>query len=230
MKIALIGYGKMGHIIESIAKERGHDVVCVIDKDNLCDFESPAFASADVAIEFTTPQTAESNIRRAWAAGVPVVCGTTGWDVESLKHEAGEANGLMWASNYSIGVNILFALNKQLAKFMQAYPEYTPRMTEVHHIHKLDAPSGTAKTLHEAIVEACPQPLLREKGEICEITSIREGEVPGIHTVVWDSEVDSISISHSAKSRKGFALGAVIAAEWMQGKKGWHEFQEVILN
>jgi len=222
MKIALIGYGKMGHIIESIALERGHEVVCIIDQNNLCDFESEAFASADVAIEFTTPQTAEQNIRRAWAAGVPVVCGTTGWDVESLKQQLlhNATPSLMWSSNYSIGVNILFALNRQLAKFMAAYPDYTPHMTEVHHIHKLDAPSGTAKTLQEAIGE--------ERLPIADIESIREGEVPGIHTVVWDSEVDTISISHSAKSRKGFALGAVIAAEWMKGKTGFHMFEEVL--
>lgn len=211
----------MGHMIESIALERGHKIVCIIDQNNLCDFESEAFASADVAVEFTTPQTAEQNIRRAWAAGVPVVCGTTGWDVEAIKQEAQEA-GLMWSSNYSIGVNILFALNRQLAKLMVAYPDYTPHMTEVHHIHKLDAPSGTAKTLQEAIGE--------ERLPIADVESIREGEVPGIHTVVWDSEVDTISISHSAKSRKGFALGAVIAAEWMLGKTGWHDFSEIIMS
>lgn len=226
MKIALIGYGKMGHMIESIALERGHEIVCIIDQNNLCDFESEAFASADVAVEFTTPQTAEQNIRRAWAAGVPVVCGTTGWDVEAIKQEAikqeAQEAGLMWSSNYSIGVNILFALNRQLAKLMVAYPDYTPHMTEVHHIHKLDAPSGTAKTLQEAIGE--------ERLPIADIESIREGEVPGIHTVVWDSEVDTISISHSAKSRKGFALGAVIAAEWMKGKTGWHDFSEIIMS
>mgnify|MGYP003460805018 FL=1 len=221
MKIALIGYGKMGHMIESIALERGHEIVCIIDQNNLCDFELEAFASADVAIEFTTPQTAEQNIRRAWAAGVPVVCGTTGWNVEAIRQEAQEA-GLMWSSNYSIGVNILFALNRQLAKLMVAYPDYTPHMTEVHHIHKLDAPSGTAKTLQEAIGE--------ERLPIADVESIREGEVPGIHTVVWDSEVDTISISHSAKSRKGFALGAVIAAEWMLGKTGWHDFSEIIMS
>ena len=223
MKIALIGYGKMGHIIESIAIERGHEVVCIIDQNNIQDFESASFASADVAIEFTTPQTAEQNIRRAWAAGVPVVCGTTSWNVEAIRQEAiRQKVGLMWSSNYSIGVNILFALNRQLAKFMEAYPDYTPHMTEVHHIHKLDAPSGTAKTLQEAIGE--------ERLPVADIESIREGEVPGIHTVTWDSEVDTLTISHSAKSRKGFALGAVIAAEWMKGKTGWHDFTEVILS
>ena len=224
MKIALIGYGKMGHMIESIARERGHEIVSIIDQNNLEEFESKAFAGADVAIEFTTPQTAADNILRAWKAGVPVVCGTTGWDVEAMRREAtrreGDGIGLMWSSNYSIGVNILFALNKQLAKFMEAYPEYTPHMTEVHHIHKLDAPSGTAKTLQEAIGD--------DRLKINDIESIREGEVAGIHTVVWDSEIDSISISHSAKGRKGFALGAVIAAEWMKGKTGWHDFSEVI--
>lgn len=231
MKIALIGYGKMGHIIESIALERGHDIVCIIDQNNLDEFESNAFASADVAIEFTTPHTAEQNILRAWSAGVPVVCGTTGWNVESLKQQLLHNSiqllhhttpSLMWSSNYSIGVNILFALNQQLAKLMVSYPDYTPHMTEVHHIHKLDAPSGTAKTLQETIGE--------ERLPLEEIESIREGEVPGIHTVKWDSEVDSITITHSAKSRKGFALGAVIAAEWMKGKTGWHEFSEVVFS
>ena len=224
MKIALIGYGKMGHMIESIARERGHEIVSIIDQNNLDEFESNAFASADVAIEFTTPQTAADNILRAWKASVPVVCGTTGWNIDAMRQEAigreGDGIGLMWSSNYSIGVNILFALNKQLAKFMEAYPEYTPHMTEVHHIHKLDAPSGTAKTLQEAIGD--------DRLAIKDIESIREGEVAGIHTVTWDSEIDTISISHSAKSRKGFALGAVIAAEWMKGKTGWHDFSEVI--
>lgn len=231
MKIALIGYGKMGHIIESIALERGHDIVCIIDQNNLDEFESNAFASADVAIEFTTPHTAEQNILHAWKAGVPVVCGTTGWNVEPLKQQLLHNSiqllhhttpSLMWSSNYSIGVNILFALNTQLARFMKSYSEYTPHMTEVHHIHKLDAPSGTAKTLQEAIGE--------ERLPLEAIESIREGEVPGIHTVTWDSEVDSITITHSAKSRKGFALGAVIAAEWMKGRTGWHEFSEVVFS
>ncbi len=229
MKIALIGYGKMGHMIESIALQRGHEIVCIIDQNNLDEFESKAFASADVAIEFTTPQTAEQNILRAWKAGVPVVCGTTGWNVESLKQQLLHNSiqllhhttpSLMWSSNYSIGVNILFAINKQLAKLMDSYPEYTPHMTEVHHIHKLDAPSGTAKTLQEAIGE--------KRLAVADIESIREGEIPGIHTVTWDSELDTVSISHSAKSRKGFALGAVIAAEWMKGKTGYHTFEEVI--
>ena len=216
----------MGHIIEEVAREREHQVVCIIDRDNLQDFDSEAFATADVAIEFTTPATAEENIRHAWSKGKPVVCGTTGWgNVQCTMYNAQCTmdNALVWSSNYSIGVNILFALNRQLAKIMQRYPEYTPSITEVHHVHKLDAPSGTAKTLQQCIMHNAQCTM-----EQVPITSIREGEVPGIHTVTWDSEVDTISISHSAKSRKGFAFGAVLAAEWIVGKKGYHTFDEVI--
>lgn len=220
MKIALIGYGKMGHIIEEVAQERGHEIVCIIDRDNLQDFDSEAFARADVAIEFTTPTTAEANVRRAWGKGKPVVCGTTGWNVGSLSDgELKEKNAaLVWSSNYSIGVNILFALNQRLAELIT--PDYTPSIVETHHIHKLDAPSGTAKTLAEQI-EAV-------RGIRPEIESIREGEVPGIHTICWDSEVDTLTLTHSAKSRKGFALGAVLAAEWIAGKTGFHTMQEVL--
>lgn len=210
----------MGHIIEEVARERGHEIVCIIDKDNLQDFDSEAFASADVAIEFTTPTTAEANVRRAWGKGKPVVCGTTGWDVGSLcDEELKKKNAaLVWSSNYSIGVNILFALNQRLAELIT--PDYTPSIVETHHIHKLDAPSGTAKTLAEQI-EAV-------RGIRPEIESIREGEVPGIHTICWDSEVDTLTLTHSAKSRKGFALGAVLAAEWIIGKTGFHTMQEVL--
>ena len=210
----------MGHIIEEVACERGHRIVCIIDQDNLQDFDSEAFATADVAVEFTTPATAEANIRRAWSKGKPVVCGTTGWDVQSV-HPADVSNqgrALVWSSNYSIGVNILFALNRRLAELIT--PDYRPSIVETHHIHKLDAPSGTAKTLAEQIEEVC--------GILPEIESIREGEVPGIHTIMWDSEVDSLTLTHSAKSRKGFALGAVLAAEWIVGKTGFHTMQEVL--
>ena len=220
MRIALIGYGKMGHIIEEVARERGHEIVCIIDKDNLQDFDSEAFASADVAIEFTTPTTAEANVRRAWDKGKPVVCGTTGWNVGSLcDEELKKKNAaLVWSSNYSIGVNILFALNQRLAELITS--DYTPSIVETHHIHKLDAPSGTAKTLAEQIETV--------RGIRPEIESIREGEVPGIHTICWDSEVDTLTLTHSAKSRKGFALGAVLAAEWIRGKKGFHTMKEVL--
>lgn len=232
MRIALIGYGKMGHTIEEVARERGHQVVCVIDKDNQEAFDCEAFASADVAIEFTTPATAEANIRRAWSKGKPVVCGTTGWTIEQLAVNdeplLHNRRALVWSSNYSIGVNILFALNRQLAEIMSKYSEYQPSITEVHHVHKLDAPSGTAKTLQCTIRNA--QCAMTGESSDVPITSIREGEVPGIHTVTWDSEVDTISISHSAKSRKGFALGAVLAAEWIIGKRGFHTMEEVLFN
>ena len=232
MRIALIGYGKMGHTIEEVARERGHQVVCVIDRDNQEAFDSEAFASADVAIEFTSPATAEANIRRAWSRGKPVVCGTTGWAIEQLAVNdeplLHNRRALVWSSNYSIGVNILFALNRRLAEIMSKYPEYQPSITEVHHVHKLDAPSGTAKTLQCTIRNS--QCAMTGESSDVPITSIREGEVPGIHTVTWDSEVDTISISHSAKSRKGFALGAVLAAEWIIGKRGFHTMEEVLFN
>lgn len=223
MKIALIGYGKMGHMIEQIALSRGHEITCVVDPVG---GNRGELTDADVAIEFSTPTTAEQNIRMCWMAGVPVVSGTTGWNSDALIKEMetfspwgqmGKA-GLIWTSNYSLGVNILFAMNEHLAYIMRAYPQYTPSIIEVHHVHKLDAPSGTAKTLGEQIPGF----------DIDTITSIREGEVPGIHTVTWESDVDTLTLSHSAKSREGFALGAVLAAEWLKGKTGFHTMQEVL--
>ena len=209
----------MGHFIEQVARRRGHEIVCIIDRDNTSDFRSPAFAQADVAIEFSTPATAEANIRAAWLAGIPVVCGTTGWNVQTLRDELcdeaeccqASRRALLWSSNFSVGVNIFFALNKRLAGLLADYPDYLPSITETHHIHKLDAPSGTAKTLAEDI-ERFKLQVSGTKLQV-PIESIREGEVPGIHTVTWDSPVDTISITHSAKSREGFALGAVLAAE-----------------
>ena len=234
MKIALIGYGKMGHMIEGIALERGHEIVGIIDPtlvngdcSLVTDFDSEEFRSADVAIEFTTPATAKENILRAWAQNVPVVCGTTGWKPEELvngdwsfviegsrkvvKDEKGKTM-LVWSSNFSVGVNIFFDLNKQLAAAMKAQPQYTPSITEIHHIHKLDKPSGTAKTLAEQIENELPS-LQGGAGGRLPIESIREGEVPGTHEVKWDSEEDTIIITHIAKGRRGFALGAVLAAE-----------------
>ena len=217
----------MGHMIEQIALERGHQIVARIDIDNRYDMDSPAFADADVAIEFTTPQTARQNVVDAWKRGVSVVCGSTGWDAQGFIQEQTENGrlknvGLIWSSNFSLGVNILFAMNRRLAQLLQPYPAYTPHITEVHHVHKLDAPSGTAVTLAEG---------LRAMGyglRDSEIESIREGEVPGIHTVTWDSEIDTLTLSHSAKSRQGFALGAVVAAEWLKGKTGAHSMAEVL--
>ncbi len=199
MRVALIGYGKMGHMIEEIALSRGHEIVARIDMGD--DFD---LKDAEVAIEFTTPGTAKDNILRAWAQGVPVVSGTTGWDAASLIEEDKQMHDkpmLIWKSNFSVGVNIFFDLNKALALAMKEHPQYTPSITEIHHIHKLDKPSGTAKTLAEQI------------GTDVAIESIREGEVPGTHVVTWDSEEDTIIITHIAKGRRGFALGAVLAAE-----------------
>jgi len=228
MKIALIGYGKMGQTIEKIAKERGHEIVSIIDIDNLGDFNSDSFKSADVAIEFTRPEVALSNIRNCFKANVPIVCGTTGWHeyMPEIKKEIETGNKtLFWSSNYSLGVNIFFALNKYLARLMNQFPDYNVEMTEVHHTQKLDAPSGTAITLAEGVLENLDRKtkwvkeIEENSGELA-IKSIREGQVPGIHTVRYESEVDSIEITHDAKSRQGFALGAVIAAEFTAGKKG----------
>lgn len=227
MKVALIGYGKMGQTIENIAKNRGHEIVSIIDINNLEDFDSVAFKSADVAIEFTRPDVALSNVRNCFKAGVPVVSGTTGWKAIDLKEEV-ETKGytLFWSSNYSLGVNAFFALNKYLAKIMNQFDAYTPSMTETHHVHKLDAPSGTAITLAEGIIENIDRvdgwtltPELQQ-GKM-PISSIRRHEAPGIHTICYDSEDDFIEITHSARSRRGLAMGAVLAAEFTCGKKGF---------
>ena len=226
MKIAIIGYGKMGHMIEEVALSRGHEIVCRIEPTPTLPegkeiyspevgFQSEAFRSADVAIEFTTPATAEENIRKAWAQGVPVVCGSTGWNAAALMDEDRRTHDkqmLVWSSNYSVGVNIFFEVNKMLAEEMASQPQYTPSITETHHIHKLDKPSGTAKTLAEQIENELPS-LQGGAGGRLPIESIREGEVPGTHEVKWDSEEDTIIITHIAKGRRGFALGAVLAAE-----------------
>lgn len=229
MKIALVGYGKMGKTIEQIALNRGHEIVSIIDINNAQDFDSEAFKQADVAIEFTTPATAFDNYMKCFAAGVPVVSGTTGWlsrldEVKQMCEKEGKT--FFYASNFSIGVNIFFAVNKYLAKIMNNFPSYDVRMTEVHHIHKLDAPSGTAITLAEGILENIERKNrwtleTAEKPTDLPIHAIREGEVPGIHEIIYESEADTISIKHDAKSRAGFALGAVIAAEFTAGKKGF---------
>lgn len=229
MKIALIGYGKMGKTIERIARERGHEIVSIIDINNPEDFGSEAFKSADVAIEFTTPATAVSNYLKCFEAHVPVVSGTTGWldRVGEIKEKCEqEGQTFFYSSNFSIGVNIFFALNKYLAKIMNNFPNYDVRLTETHHIHKLDAPSGTAITLAEGILENINRKErwtleTAEQPTDLLIHAIREGEVPGIHEITYESPVDTISIKHDAKSREGFALGAVVAAEFTAGKKGF---------
>lgn len=229
MKIALIGYGKMGKTIEQIALNRGHQIVSIVDINNPEEFQSDNFKSADVAIEFTTPATAFDNYMKSFAASVPVVSGTTGWldRIGEIKEKcAKEGKTFFYASNFSIGVNIFFALNKYLAKIMNNFPVYNVSMTETHHIHKLDAPSGTAITLAEGILENVDRKErwtleTAEQPTDLPIHAIREGEVPGIHEVTYESDVDYISIKHDAKSRAGFALGAVVAAEFTAGKKGF---------
>lgn len=241
MKIALIGYGKMGHMIEQIALERGHEIVSIIDVDNIEDFDSPAFASADVAIEFTNPTAAFANYQRAFAHNVKVVSGSTGWmqdhkaEVERMCTEGGQT--LFWASNFSIGVAIFSAVNRYLAKIMNGFPQYSVEMEEVHHVHKLDAPSGTAITLAEEIIKDLDRKDKWVKGfqhaadgtesgsykvapNELPIASIRRDEVPGIHSISYDSEADKITITHDAHSRKGFALGAVLAAEYTKEHTG----------
>lgn len=229
MNIALIGYGKMGHEIEKIALKRGHNIVSIIDMNNLEEFNSPAFKSADVAIEFSTPDSAIQNYRKCFEVGVAVVAGTTGWleHLDEVKRACAEqGKTFFYASNYSLGVNIFFALNKYLAKIMNNYPNYDVKMEEVHHIHKLDAPSGTAITLAEDLIKEVNRKErwsleVEEKQTDLPIHCIREGEVPGIHEIIYESEADIISIKHDAKSRVGFALGAVLAAEFTNGKKGF---------
>ena len=229
MNIALIGYGKMGHEIEKIALQRGHDIVSIIDMNNLEEFNSPAFKSADVAIEFSTPDSAIQNYRKCFEVGVAVVAGTTGWleHLDEVKRACAEqGKTFFYASNYSLGVNIFFALNKYLAKIMNNYPSYEVKIEEVHHIHKLDAPSGTAITLAEDLIKEVDRKErwsleVEEKQTDLPIHCIREGEVPGIHEIIYESEADIISIKHDAKSRVGFALGAVLAAEFTNGKKGF---------
>ncbi|MBQ8500914.1 MAG: 4-hydroxy-tetrahydrodipicolinate reductase [Bacteroides sp.] len=217
MKIALIGYGKMGKEIEKIALSRGHEIVCIIDIHNQEDFESEAFKQADVAIEFTNPMVAYQNYMKTFKAGVKLVSGSTGWleehgeEVKRLCTEGGKT--LFWSSNFSLGVAVFSAISNYLARIMSQFPTYDVSMTETHHVHKLDAPSGTAITLAEGI--------RKNLGRECPITSIREGEVPGIHSIRYDSAADSITLTHDAKNRTGFALGAVLAAEYTAGHEGF---------
>lgn len=240
MKIAIIGHGKMGRMIEEIVKSRGHEVAVTIDEGDTGEFASRRFAACDVAIEFTRPDAALDNVLRCFAAGVPVVSGTTGWgsSMPELKAMCDKGEGtLLWSSNFSIGMNIFMALNRHLTDIMGNFPQYLPSMTEVHHIHKIDHPSGTAITLAEELIKRAPgvrswkeYPAgaeCREEGEL-PIKAVREGEVPGIHTIEWESEADTITITHSAKSRRGFAMGAVLAAEWLATRKGFHTMAEML--
>lgn len=236
MKIALIGYGKMGREIETVARERNHTIAMVIDVNNQNDLRPENLRKTDVAIEFTTPASAPENLRRCFEAGVPVVCGTTGWmDAWNTVADACRRTdgGLFYASNYSLGVNILFYLNRQLARIMNRFSQYDVHIEEVHHTAKIDKPSGTAITLaNDIIKEFAAKKRWELDGastpESIMIRAVRKENVPGIHSITWDSENDILQLYHSAKSRRGFALGAVLAAEFMQGKKGIYGMNDLL--
>lgn len=236
MKIALIGYGKMGKEIERILIARGHTVPLIIDIGNADDLNAEKLRGIDAAIEFTTPQTAFHNIVACLEAGIPVVCGTTGWldrldEVEKVRQQKGGA--FFYASNYSIGVNVFFEVNRRLAELMERFPEYDVTIEETHHTQKKDAPSGTAITLAETILGN----VRRKDKWVCgtttapeelEITAVRRSHVPGIHTVTYESEDDLIALTHNARSRRGLAMGAVLAAEFIAGKQGRFSMKDLL--
>ena len=229
MNIALLGYGRMGKTIATIAEDRGHKIVRRIDKEDSFDLNG-----VDVAIDFSIPEAAVANITQCLNSDVPVVSGTTGWldNYDKMVQLCSDKNGaFLYASNFSVGVNIFFELNKQLAKMMAKLSNYNVSMEETHHIHKLDAPSGTAITLAEGIIENTDHNgwlLDKEEEDKVTIRSIREGEVPGTHSIKYTSNVDDITIEHKAHSRQGFALGAVIAAEWIVDKNGVFSMKDVL--
>ena len=236
MKIALIGYGKMGKTIELIAMERGHTVDLKIDIDSLANFTAANLQQCDVAIEFTGPHSAKENILKCLHAGIPVVSGSTGWlaDWTEVENACKEKNGsFLYASNFSIGVNIFFELNKKLAQLMKSHSDYSITMEEIHHTQKKDAPSGTAITLAEQILEEIPRKDKWVNNETTDtsalsIISKREDPAPGTHSIKYSSAIDDIEIVHTAHSRQGFALGAVLAAEFIQNKKGIFKMKDVI--
>ena len=230
MKIALLGYGRMGKAIEKIAKNRGHEIVAKIDKKQI----EGTLEHANVAINFSIPDAAVNNIFSALSIGIPVVCGTTGW-IEDFKKvidfTTKNKTAFLYSSNFSIGVNLFFKLNKQLAKVMNNQSNYKVNIEEIHHIHKLDSPSGTAITLAEEIIEnskLSDWSMTADKSDKIQIDAIREGDVPGTHTINYESSIDSISIKHEAHNRRGFAYGAVVAAEWIVGKKGIFKMSDVL--
>ncbi len=228
MQITIIGYGRMGKEVEAIAQSKGHQVILRIDRDNNQDFDSEIFDTSDVAIEFTTPETALHNISRCIKKGIPVVSGTTGWtgqlaNIKTMVER--EGGSFIHSSNFSIGVNILFNLNKRLAAIMNELPGYHVSIEEIHHIMKKDAPSGTSISLAEDIINECSrfkiwnqdEPSVKES---IGIKSVREGQVTGTHRIDWISGIDTITLEHNAHSRQGFALGAVFAAEYIHKRKG----------
>jgi len=227
MKIALLGYGKMGKEIEYIALQRNHTIVLKVDETNADTYSFEALQNADIAIEFSTPHTVINNITKCFEAQVPIIVGTTGWydHFSEIEKKCTEKNGtLFYASNFSIGVNLFMKVNSHLAELMNQYPNYEVKMEEIHHIHKLDKPSGTAITLANQIIEKLDRKTnwstSEFKNDTLFIEDKREGEVPGTHIIKYTSEVDDIEIMHKANNRKGFALGAVVAAEFLKGKKG----------
>lgn len=242
MKIAILGYGKMGRIIEQFATERGHEIVLKVNVDNTEDLTLANLKKADVAIDFSTPDSALSNIELCFDAGVPVVVGTTGWygHLQTVKNKCEQGNNtLLYASNFSVGVNVFFFVNKVLAKIMNRYPQYEVQVEEIHHTQKLDSPSGTAMTISEGILSE----LYRKNEWVNEligsgeefivkpdqllIESHRIEDVPGTHTVIYSSEVDDIEFKHKAHNRAGFALGAVLAAEWLENKTGFYSITDM---
>ncbi|HEY0899045.1 MAG TPA: 4-hydroxy-tetrahydrodipicolinate reductase [Sphingobacteriaceae bacterium] len=242
MKIALLGYGKMGRIIEEFALDRGHDVVLKITSSNQDELTVENLQKADVVIDFSTPATVLSNIEKCFEADIPVVVGTTGWygKLQELKNACESGNKCMlYGSNFSIGVNVFFHVNKILARIMNRYPQYDVLVEEIHHTEKLDAPSGTAITIAEGILEGVERKrewvndLVGDNSEVIPkpeqllIESHRLEEVPGTHTVIYSSEVDDLEFKHKAHSRAGFALGAVLAAEWLQGKRGFYSVKDI---
>ena len=236
MQIAIIGYGRMGREIELAALERGHEVILKIDMDNPGDLDPAQLGKADVAIEFTTPETAFENIKACFKAGVPVVCGTTGWIgrlEEAEKLCTKNKHAFFYASNFSIGVNVMFKLNKLLAGIMNKFPSYDVKLSEIHHIHKKDAPSGTAISLADDIIERIERKKSWQnepsgKKDILGIISERIGEVPGTHVVSYESASDILQISHQALNRSVFASGAVLAAEFLYGKTGNFKMEDML--
>lgn len=236
MRIALIGYGKIGKEIEKIALSRGHSINLIIDKNNESDLNSIEKNTIDVAIEFTSPESAVNNIQKCFELNIPIVSGTTGWtnDLDSIVNYCKSNNKtFFYASNYSLGVNIFFKVNRFLAKIMNDYQAYEPHIEETHHTQKLDAPSGTAITLADGLIQSIKRKTnwvkesASDKNELV-IKSYREGQVPGNHKVIYESTFDTIRIEHDAKSRQGFALGAVLAAEFIAGKTGYFTMNDLL--
>ncbi len=231
MRIALLGYGKMGKAVENIAVERGHEIAMKIDKDS----PSLHLNSVDVAVDFSTPDSAYHNIATCLKSGIPVISGTTGWlkDFDNIVSLCRERDGaFLYASNFSLGVNILFEINRKLASIMAGQDQYKAELHEVHHTEKLDAPSGTAISLAEDIISESKYTQWQldadGSGMIIPVTAAREPGVPGTHVVSYTSEMDRISIHHEAFNRKGFAMGAVLAAEWLVGKTGIYSMRDVL--